>query len=140
MRTQKSGGSRWRSTSCATMDAVMAASPMQLYEPIVAQEVEHHRDTSKFCVLVIFDIYQGCCNNMTYEFATHGCCNGTEVSTAETHTCCNGQVIEKSLKGCCGPLSQSYDKATQGCFDGVIYTTSVSDQGAMQLQSRRCCA
>ncbi len=34
------------------------ASPRQLSGPIVAQEVERHRDTPKFCVRVIFDIYQ----------------------------------------------------------------------------------
>ena len=35
----------------------LALSPRQLSGPIVAREVARHRDTPKFCVRVIFDIY-----------------------------------------------------------------------------------
>ncbi len=35
----------------------IGTSPRQLSGPIVAQEVERHRDSPKFCVRVIFDIY-----------------------------------------------------------------------------------
>ncbi len=65
-QSQKLGVSQWRNPKLATtvQGSVyekfwpLRTSPRQLPGPIVAQEVERHRDTPTVCVRVTFDIYQ----------------------------------------------------------------------------------